>query len=82
MGNGANAVLVSKVIKFKLIDGCVFHCVPQLPLPPPSLHLTRLTFASAVVAFEYVNDKRDEGHKVWQGKEEQVAPFACVSSAS
>lgn len=51
MGNGANAVLVSKVIKSKLIDGCVFHCVPQLHLPLPlnscsvwHLHLQLLLF--------------------------------------
>lgn len=35
MGNGAKAVLVSKVIKFQLIDGCVFHCGATTYPPPP-----------------------------------------------
>lgn len=82
MGNGAKAVLVSKVIKFQLIDGCVFHCVPQLSLPSTTTFLQllfSLTFASAVVAFYNVNDKRNEWQKGWTG--EEVAQFACVSSA-
>lgn len=51
MGNGASVVMLSKVIKFKLIDGWRHPFFP---------HLFRLTFASAVVPLSYVNESERE----------------------
>lgn len=51
MGNGASVVMLSKVIKFKLIDGWRHPFFP---------HLFRLTFASAVVPLLYVNESERE----------------------
>lgn len=62
MGNGASVVMLSKVIKFKLIDGWRHPFFP---------HLFRLTFASAVVALSYVNGSERE-------RERKCGQSACI----
>lgn len=63
MGNGASVVMLSKVIKFKLIDGWRHPFFP---------HLFRLTFASGVVPLSYVNESERE-------RESEIGALRCLS---